>query len=198
MKTNNIKELSSIKGEVRGVALKTDGDYILKEKGKEGLEKLEKKLKDWGFEIEYEKINNMLFYPAALRIASLLAIKEVFEFNDQKMQDIGFYATKKSLIIKLFLKFFVSANRVFYKESVKIWKKHYTFGKLVPVELNEDKKYGIIRVEDFNLHPIYCSYLGGYFSGILQMLVRSSKINPEETKCFFRGQDCHEFLIKWQ
>lgn len=197
-KDNIIKGLSSIEGEVRGVTLKTDGEYILKEKGKEELKKVEKKLQEWGFKIEYDKINNMIFYPAPLRIASLLAIKEVFGFDDEKMKEMGVYATKISLIIKLFLKFFVSIERVFYKESIRIWGKHYTFGKLIPVELNEEKKYAIIRVEDFNLHPIYCYYLGGYFSGILQMLIKTPKINSEETKCYFRGQNCHEFLIKWQ
>ena len=193
-----INNLMKIKGEVRGVVLKTDEEYILKEKGKAGLEKVEQRLKELGHPIKYEEIKTMDFYPVGLRVLSLLAIREVFNFSDEEIRKIGIFATKMSLIIRLFTKYFLSMRRVVMKESPKMWDKHWTVGKLVPVELNEKQKYAVIRVEGFDLHPIYCIYLEGYFTGIVQMLVKLPKVDAKETKCSFKGEPYHEFLIKWQ
>lgn len=192
------KKLMETKGEARGVTFKTDMEFILKEKGEEGLKKVEQELEKIGFPIQYKTIKVMNFYPVGLRIISLLAIKKTFNFDEEKIKSIGFFATKVSLIIKLFVKYFFSTERVFYKEAPKMWKKHYTISELTPVELNEEKKYAILRIEDFILHPLFCVYLGGYFCGIFQMLIKTNKINYQETKCPFRGDKYHEYLIKWE
>lgn len=193
-----IDHLMKIKGEVRGVVLKTDEEYILKEKGKKGIIQLEKRLEDTGYPIKYDQIRTMEFYPVGLRALSLLAIKEVFNFGDEDIRKIGIFATKMSLIIKLFTKYFLSMKRVVMKESPKMWSKHWTVGKLVPVELDEKQKYAVVRVEGFNLHPVYCTYLEGYFAGIVQMLVKSTRVTSKETKCALKGESYHEFIIKWQ
>ena len=193
------QELMGIKGEVAGGPLKTDMEFVLTKMGKEGLARLEKELNDLGFPTKYKEINNVDFYPAGLRVLSLLAIKKVFGFDDEEIKEMGFIATKKSLIIKLFVRYFLSTERVFYKEAPRIWQKHWTKGTLVPIELNEKEKYAVLRLEDFELHPIYCSvYLRGYFSGILQMLIKTPKITCQETKCSFKGDQYHEYLLKWQ
>jgi len=193
-----IDNLMKIKGGARGVVLKTDEEYILKEKGKQGIMQLEKKLEELGHPIKYSQIKTMSFYPVGLRVLSLLAIREVFNFSDEEIRKIGIFATKTSLIIRLFTKYFLSMRRVVMKESPKMWSKHWTIGKLVPVELNEKQKYAVIRVEEFNLDPLYCIYLEGYFTGIVQMLAKASKIDSQETKCAFKGDPYHEFTVKWQ
>jgi hypothetical protein len=192
------QNLIKIQGETRGVVLKTDSEYIVKEEGKEGVKKIEDKLKELGCSIKYKEIETLNFYPIGLRILSLLVIKEIFNYNDDKIKKMGFFATKTSLIIKLFVQYFLSLERVVYKESPKMWRKHYTIGELVPIELNQEKKYGILRLKNCDLHPTFCCYLGGYFCGILQMLIKTPQINFEETKCSFRGDKYHEYLIKWQ
>lgn len=192
------KKLMEIKGEVRGVTLGIDRDYVLKEKGEEGLKKVEEELEKLGFPIKYKEINTLGYYPLGLRALSLLAIKQVFNFNDQKIQEIGFFATKVSLIIKFFIKYVFSFQRVFFRESPKIWREHWTIGELIPVELNEEKKYAILQLKDFDLHPIYCTFLKGYLPGLFSLIVKSSKITCQETKCTFREDEFHEYLIKWQ
>ncbi len=194
----DIKKLMQIKGEVRGVVFKTDQEYILKEKGEEGLKTLERELAEIGFPIKYREIESMSFFPVGLRMISLLTIKRIFNFNEEDVRKMGLFATKVSLFIKLFIKYFLSVERVFFKESPKIWKKHWTIGELVPFELDEEKKYAVLRLKDFNLHPLYCHYLRGYFSGIMQMLIKTPQITCEEVKCSFKGEEYHEFLVKWE
>jgi hypothetical protein len=192
------RKLMEIKGEVRGVVFKTDADFVFKEKGKGGLKKVEEELKNLGFPIKYKEIKTMAFYPVGLRALSLLAIKKVFNFEEGKIREIGFFATKVSLVIKLFIRYFLSVRRVFLKEAPKMWKKHWTVGELIPVELNEEEKYGILRLKNFNLHPIFCCFLEGYFAGVAQMVIKSPQITCQETKCFFRGDEHHEYLLKWK
>ena len=194
-----IEKLMNIKGQTRGVVLRTDMEFVLKEKGEEGLKKVEDNLKEIGHPIKYREIKSMEFYPVGLRALSLLVIKESLDFNDEKIKEMGWMATKTSLIIKLFVRYFLSIERVFFKEAPKIWRKHWTVGELIPVELNEEKKHAVLRLKNFNLHPLYCSaYLSGYFAGILQMLVKSSKIDCQEIKCALKGDEYHEYLLKWQ
>jgi len=190
-----IGQLLKVKGEVRGVVFKTDEEYILKEKGKKGLVKLEERLQKLGVPIRYEQIKTMDFYPVGLRALSLLAIREVFDFDDNEIRKMGLFATKMSLVIKLFVKYFLSLEKVFFEQGPKIWAKHWTTGKLIPSELNKEKKYGILSVERFTLHPIFCLYLEGYFSGILQMVIKSSKITVTETKCI---PGYHEYRLSWE
>jgi len=195
----NIKKLLEIEVKSRGVSLKTDMEFILKEKGEEGLKKLEDELEKLECPIKFKEIKSMEFYPAGLRVISLLAIKKVFNFNENNFRQMGLFATKVSLIIKFFMEYFFSIQKVFFEEAPKIWRKYWTTGEIVPVELNEEKKYGILRLKGIDLHPIFCTfYLAGYFSGILQMLVKTSEITCEEVKCSFRGDKEHEYLIKWK
>jgi hypothetical protein len=193
-----VQKLMELEGEVRGVTLIIDRDYILKNKGEEGLKRIEEELRRLGHPIKYKEIETFSYYPVGLRALSLLAIKKVFNFNDEKIKEIGFFGTKVSLIIKFFIKYVFSAQKVFLQEGPRIWREHWTIGRLVPVKLDEEKKYAVLQVKDFKLHPIYCVFLSGYLSGLFSMIVKSPKITCQETKCSFKGNEYHEYLIKWQ
>ena len=194
-----IEKLMEIEGQARGVVFKTDTEYILAEKGEEGLRQVEEELVRLGHPLKYQEVKTMEFYPAGLRVLSVLAIKKVFNLDDEKIKEMGWLATKKSLVVKLFIKYFLSMERVFYKEAPRLWRKHWTVGELVPVKLDEQEKYVILQLKNFNLHPLYCSvYLAGYFSGILQMIVKTPQITCRETKCSLRGDEYNEYLLEWK
>lgn len=113
------KKLMEIKGEARGVTLEIDGKYILKEKGEEGLKKLEDELEKLGYPIKYKEIKTFDYYPAGLRALSLLAIKKVFGFDIKKIKEIGFSGTKISLIIKFFIRYVFSFQKFFSEKLQK-------------------------------------------------------------------------------
>lgn len=193
------QDLMEIEGEARGVTFKTDFQYILKEKGEKGVKKLEEKLKEVNCPIDYKKIDTLAFYPLGLRIVSLIAIKEVFNFDEKKIEEMGRYAPKISLIVKLLLKYFISPKKAIMKETPRGWRKHYTLGELEPVEYNEEKKYFRVRIKNFKILPLYCCYyLKGYFCGVIEMLTGASGVTGENKKCVFKGDKYHEYLIKWQ
>lgn len=196
MTREKAKQLMSIPGEARGVTLKVDWEFILKKEGKDGLKKLEDKMAELGYPLRYEDIKTMDFYPLGLDALSMTAIRDVFNYDKQKFIEIGETAPKLSIFLKVFLKYFVSPKQAI-GEVAQMWRRHYDIGDLNVVEFNENKHYAIIRLENFKLHKIHCYSLQGYFSKILEMIVKA-KVSAEERKCAFEGDNYHEYFLKWQ
>jgi len=192
------QRIMKFEGKIRGMDLIADAEFILEKEGREALKRVEEKLKTIGFPIEYEKIKSMDFYPGGMKALSLLAIKEVLGYTDREIEEMGKAAPKISFIIKIFIKYFGPISKFFYAQTPKIWEKYWTVGKFIPVKLEEKEKWAIVRVEELDLHSIYCIYLKGYFSTVTKMVTGGQKITCQETKCPFKGNEFHEFLLKWQ
>lgn len=189
-------KLMSIRGEVRGVGIKSYGEYILKEEGGEGLKKLEETITDLGCPIKWKLIKTLAFYPVGLEGLILLVIQRVFNYDDKKIQEMGESHLKKPLIFRLFAKYFASLETM-TQQAPRAWRQLFTIGDLKTIELNKKKKYVILRLADFRLCAPHCQIIMGIFSAVLQMLTKSSRVSCEETKCLYRGDECHEFLLKW-
>lgn len=187
--------LSQIKGEVRGLGLKITSNFVLKEKGEEGLRLLEKTMKELGYSLEYKKIRAINFYPLRIDIINLLVASRLFNFDDKKIQEIGRALATAPLALKVLLKYLTSLNNLTSNVSVA-WRKAYSIGNLQLILFNRKEKYTILRLENFDIHPIYCQLFIAYFSTILQMVIKKDVI-CEETKCALRGNPYHEFVLKW-
>jgi hypothetical protein len=98
---------------------------------------------------------------------------------------MGASVVKFSLFMKIFMKYLGSLNLI-ANEVPKIWKEHYTIGKLIMPDFSEEKRYAIIREENFKIHPIYCDIHKGYFLKVAQMIV-NFPVTSQETKCMFKG-----------
>ncbi len=190
-----IERLKKVEGEVRGVVFKTDENYILREKGEEGLKKVEEELEKMGVFIDYKSIDRMDFYPLNLRVFSLLAISKAFNYGEEEIKEMGRNAPRASFLIKFFTKYFMSSQQTLAKVT-EMWAKHYTKGRIEAVEVSEDEGRAVFRLHEVNLHPVFCRYLLGYFSSIVSMVV-AEKVEAKETKCLFNNDDYHEFYLTW-
>jgi len=190
-----VNELMKLKGQIRGAAIKEIIKYILKEEGKDGLGKLEDAMEKIGYSIKDRNIKAMKFYPLGLEASTLVAVKRLFNYDDKKFQDLGRFAGKFSIIIRLFMGYLASIEKI-AKEAPKMWRKYFSIGDFNMAEINEEEKYVILRIENYYLHPIHCQILIGYLSSILQIVVKSP-VTGEETKCTFQGDEYHEYLLKW-
>ncbi len=190
-----LEELKKIEGEVRGAALKDDARFILKEKGGEGLKKLEEAMAKFGFPIKYKKLKEMGFYPLKVDVLSVLLIKRLFGFSDKEIQEMGKFEAQSSFVLRLFLKYFASVETI-AKKGPGIWKKYYNRGNLKIAELNKEKRYLVLTIEDFDLPSFYYQPLMGYFAGVLQMIVKKPVV-CRERKCTDSKIICREFLLEW-
>ena len=194
MKKNEIDELMNIGGRVRGAVFETDAAYIKNRFGDEGLKKLRVALAEMGQPIDYESVNSMEWLPLGLRALSLLVIKDVFNWNDEQIKEMGDAAPKYSFIVKLLMKFFVSPA-VAFRHAPEYWVKHYDIGKLDAVELDEEGGRAVIHLHDFRVHPVYCKYLEGYFQRLFKFMYPKSRIEIEETECMCDHGTHHEFVV---
>lgn len=110
------KELMGIEGKVRGAVFKADVDFITKEKGREGLKKIEERMESLGYIFKYDE---------------------------------------------------------------------------------KEKRIVVDRIENFNVHPIFCVYLLDILSGFHEVARGTKKPTAKEVKCSFLSDEYHEFLIKW-
>jgi len=189
IRKEELDELLNVKGEVRGVSLKTQSDFVLEKDGRESYERLKTVLKELGFSLDEMKPMN--FYPLGWERVMLIVIKRLFNYDDEKFVEMGRSEAKVSFIIRLFMKFFVSIDRV-VKEIPAMWREYYTVGDLTVSEINKEKRYILLRLKEFPLHPIQFSNLKGYFPSVLQMVV------GKKTKCEIKkGDDFTEFLLSW-
>lgn len=192
-----IKKLMEVPGKVRGQVFLTDLGYVKEKKGEKGVELLKKKIKEWNIPLGYDEAKPMEWYPVGFRAISLLAIKEVFGWGDKEIFDLGNNAPKYSFIVKMLMKYFLSAKRSF-QESPKYWAKHYNVGKLEAHKFNNKEKYLILHLKEFKIHPILCTLYSGYYLRIAQYVIKSEKITIKETKCQFLGDPYHEYVIRWE
>ncbi len=194
--TEEVERIKNLEGEVRGVALKTDEIYILKNYGEDGIKKVREELKIFGVDIDYESVSKMDYYPISLRIFSLLAIAKAFNYEKGDIIQMGSKAPRVSFLVKFFTQYFMSSEKTLEKVD-ELWKKHYTKGRVEIGEINEAGGVAIFRVYDSNFHPIFCDYLSGYFTTIISMVVGKEASSREE-KCTFNGDDCHQYHLSFE
>ena len=189
-----VSQLMSLRGEARGIALKTDGIFVKENLGADALSRLEDNLKALGEPLEYNKIREMDFYPLGLRVLSLLTIKELFQFSDEKIKTMGRVAPKISFLVKIFMRYFFSLQKTM-EEVPKMWREHYTVGNLKS-KLDSEKKTAYLTLEDFVARPILFHYLEGYFETVLKMVVGLPVVCREIKPCQ-KGEKTHCYLLRW-
>ena len=198
-----IKKIMENPGKIKGSAFKGEVEYILEKKGEEGLKAVAKETERLGYPIKYREIKETEWYPLGLKMVSLFATLATFNWGKKELAEIAKSSAKVSFIIRLFLRHFISPEKVFRIAAPRLWKRYFNLGSLEPSDFyNVEKKggggQGILRIKNFKLHPLYCFYLSHFFKGIANLTESKFKeVTLEETKCMFRGDNYHEYLMKW-
>ena len=197
MVKEEIEKIAQIKGNVRGAIFQTNATFIQKKRGEEGLRTVEKKMDELGYPVNFKEIKVGWWYPEFLSVLTILVAKDLFNWTEKDIFEMGNSAPKYSFISKTLITYFLSFKR-FMAEVPKYWKKHFDFGKLEVAKFDEAKKYIILREKGYRFHPLICLYHAGYYQGVTKYVIKSEKISVEETKCVFKGDPYHEYVIRWK
>ena len=190
-----IKELKNISGNVLGEKFYTTFNYLKTRKKKQEIKEIFKKMEKLGYPINLQKISSSEMYPIKTVIIFFIVIKNIFNWTDKDFFEMGRYAPKISFITRIFLGNLISIKTIFNK-APSIWKRHYDFGLLETVEIKE--KHFIVRIKNFDVHPIICPYHGGYFQMMAEFCLKNKEIKTVETKCIHKGDEYHEYLMSWK
>ncbi len=188
--------LKEDQGKVKAEVVLVQRDYILSKEGEEGFKKVVDFMKENEVPLDLENIKSSEWVPDWKSSLMIVACKEVLEWTDEDVFEMGRFAPRASFFIKTIMQYIVSIDALF-KSADDYWKKQQSFGSIVPVEINKEENYAIVRIEDFKTHPLICIYHKGYFTGVVSLSVKSQNLTVEETKCAHRGDEYDEFLIKW-
>ncbi|MCX6789635.1 MAG: hypothetical protein NTZ42_03435 [Candidatus Gribaldobacteria bacterium] len=193
-----VNEILQKKGEIRGVAFQSIGDFILKKKGQTGLLEVEKQMAEWGADFYFSGISPMAWYPIAWGALSILAAQEVFGWTEQDIREMGANAPKASVVVKLMFKLFSNMKQL-SKQIPGFWRKNYTVGEVEVMNLDEDKKEMVLHFKDSSFHPSLCKYVEGFAETTLQFSrPKNSVISVKETKCSFKDNvPYEEYIVRW-
>ncbi len=189
------KQLINLKGEIRGNGIKNDVDFFTEQEGEEGLKNLEKAMKDLGYPIEYDKIKRMELYPVGVEAVTLTLIQRMFNYDNLMFQKMGRAEIKHSILVRLFMKYFLSLNRM-AKVVPRMWHTYYTIGEMSVEKLDEKDGYAELILKNFHTTPLVCETFKGYLPTLVQMIVKKP-VSCEERKCIHKGDDYHEFVLNW-
>jgi len=189
--------LMKIKGNVRGAVFYTHAVYIHYREGEKGIKTVEGKMGELGYPVKFGEIQHLGWYPESLSALTIIVAKEVFNWTEKDLFNMGNSAPKYSFIVRLLMKYFLSPRRTF-AECPEYWQKHFDFGSLEPREFNEKERYVILRINGYKFHPFLCVYHAGYMLRIGQYVLNSKKIAIKEIKCMFGGDPYHEYMIRWE
>lgn len=188
-----INKLMKLKGMTKGSEIITLLRYIELKHGKEGALLLEKKLEELGHPIRFDEIEPALWYPESWNVLGMIIAKEIFNWKD--LFDFGYNSSVFSFGIKVFIKFLPLP--LFIKQIPEFWKKFLDVGELEGFICKEEKNCVGVRLKNYKYHPDMCLYYAGFFLKIAGYIIGDKKRTIKETKCIFRGDPYHEYLIKW-
>ncbi len=191
-------ELMSQNGNVRGEVFRTHAEFIKYKEGEEGIVMVEDRMRELGYPVDLVKTQTGDWHKEALSVLVIVVAKEIFDWTEDDVYEMGNSAPKHSFIVKMFIKQFISVKDIFEKAG-QYWEKHYNFGTIEGGEFNEEEKYITVKIKDYRFHELVCGpYFKGYLTRIAQFSIKSKKIETEQIKNVFNGDPYNEYLIKWE
>jgi len=191
-----LEKIKSIKGEIRGFSFKILEDFIRREKGEEGLKEIMREMKQIGYSIDFKKIKSMDYYPISYLNAIFAIARKFYNFDGEKYKQFGIFRVKSSLFLRLYMNYFGSLDKL-VNNATKLWRKSTTIGDVDVTDFDKKKKYMVIKLSNYSdFAPEQCLFFCGIFSAMIQML-NKKEVSCQETKCTFKGDAYHEFLLKW-
>lgn len=196
-KQKSLKEeadkLLQIKGMTKGSELLTLARYVGSKHGKKEVWTLEKKLEELGCPIHFEKIEPANWYPESWNVLGMIVAKELFGWKD--LYDIGYNSPVFSFGVRVFMKFL--PLNAFVKQIPEYWRKFLDVGEMDAFISNEEKNCVVVRIKNYVFHPEMCLYFAGFFLRIGEYVIKNKEMTIKETKCIYRGDSYHEYVLKW-
>ncbi len=184
-------------GNVKGEVFRTHAEYIKHKEGEDGVRRVEETMNALGVPIKFSDVKPFAWVNEGFSSLTIVVAKEIFEWSDEDVFEMGRFAVKFSFIIKVMIQYLVSIE-VLLKNAEKYWSKHFDFGS-IEASFVPGENQAIIRERGpVTPHPVTCIYHAGYFTGLCEFAVKGGKVEVEETACVHDGAEYHEFLIKWQ
>jgi hypothetical protein len=192
-----VEELIKMQGKIRGLVLTTLRDYIANKKGGGSIIKIEKRMKELGYPLDFSQISSVKWYPASLITIAMLAVLDTFHWGGKENFQLGYEAPITSILAKLMLRTFTSLNAAF-AVTPKFWKNYTDLGEMKWIKTNMEKKEAVLRLSNYpKVHPVFYEYFRGYLKRIMEIMVKTKNVEVKITKSIFKDDPYDEFTFTW-
>ncbi len=192
----SLERMEKVKGNVKGDAIGLHINYIKHIKGEEGIKEVERRMEELGYPFNLNEIKKLNWYPIFIADLVVLVAKDIFNWSNEDIFMMGKEAPKTSFILRLLSRYMFSVEKLFSSASY-IWKRYFDSGEIEVSEMGDN--YIILRLKGYEVHPLICQqFYPGFFVTLVEICLPDKKVSIEETKCFFKKDSCHEYLIKWE
>jgi hypothetical protein len=147
-----LEQIKQNKGEAIGAGPKGNFEFVLINKGEKEVQKLEQTLAKFGCPLKYKELKRFGWYPEVCNLILLELIRISFNWDKEKIKEMGRFEARTSFITKLMMKYFVSPQKVL-KMVGKYWHKYHTRGELKAEEFSREERYAILTLENFPGSP---------------------------------------------
>jgi len=189
-------ELVKKEGNIIGDVVKSHEKFIRFKEGDEGLKKIEEETRELGYPVDFKNIKPQEWYPVFLPVIIFVIAKDTFKWNKDDIKESATFVLKNSFILKTVLRYFVSVDRL-PEIFLKFWKKSYDFGELEIVSMDKDRKKMIIRIKNYDVHPINCIAFSAMGKEMVKYVTAKEDVDIKETKCIHKGDEFHEYIVTW-
>ena len=190
---NPYLSVNSLEKKCVGGILLSRISYVKEEYGKEGMERLWKRMKEIGYSgpTDEKDIKIAKMYPMSYNILFLKAYRELF--GEKAFVRLARAAPKKKGFVGMFLKW-AGTPGMLAKKAGYYWKEMYNFGELKG-EITGKNSVSIKGV-DVSPDPVFCDFLTEYFIGVMEN-TKVKNIECEHVRCIHRGDKKCEWVLTW-
>lgn len=190
-------QIVETKVKFRSRDLKLMADFIVKEAGEEGYEKVKEVMERVGYPLVPEKIHKIHYSNMGIRVLLCLAAKEALGWDQKKFEEWGRTIPRKGMVIKFFSSVFRINREFFFKKVPRIFEGHIKNIDFEPVEANFEKGYFVFRINRFKSIPATGERVGlalykGFFASWAEMVIGKEATCEVEVK-----KESYNFTVRW-
>jgi len=190
-------QLFQKEGHIKRHQVKSILKCIERKEGPDEFKKLKKEFKKYNPSFDIDKINHSDWINEGESVFIILLAKDIFNWNDKDIFELGMETGKVSFLLQLFTRYFISIDTI-YANAPNYWKKHFDFGRVEMIELNKEKKFIKLRVYGYDFDESICKFFhSGYFYSLASISVKTKNLKVEETVCVHHGGEYNEYIINW-
>lgn len=172
-------------------------NYVRENYGEKGVEKVMDTIEKMGFDIDDPKQHrDTEWVPESWAHIFFITAARIFDWYNREIYNIGRYIMPRSIITRVFLKYFSAAEKTL-KKGVEQWNNNFTRGKLEVKDIDKKKRKGKFVLKNFKNNPMAYVHFQGFFSRLLETITGSDKVKVEDPVCLDEENGEWEWKFHW-
>lgn len=192
-------EIMSKSGNIIGMGVNAQTDYVIEQEGLEGLHSIEDIMGELGYPYSFEdgNLGRFKMVPENYDVLRIYIAKKLFDWSDANIYEMGRNSLRLSQPLQVALGF-ISIERT-SRNAARFWDKYFDFGTAKTQHVDADAGEWTVQLIGYDFHPIMIDYFRGYLTGVVALTEGVQDASVEHRACEHEsGQHCDEYALTWE